>query len=78
MITECLGYQTESREITVDYSQSGKNISLVKNLVGKSGWMKLTKLSIDAFESEDILVLTTVTDSGDILDQEISEKILSV
>jgi hypothetical protein len=50
----------------------------VKNLVGKSGWMKLTKLSIDAFESEDILVLTTVTDTGEILDQELSEKILSV
>lgn len=78
VITECLGYQTESREITVDYTQSGKNISLVKNLVGKSGWMRLTKLSIDAFESEDILVLTTVTDTGEILDQELSEKILSV
>ena len=40
--------------------------------------MRLTKLSIDAFEREDILVLTTVTDAGEILDQELSEKILSV
>ena len=78
VITECLGYQTETRELVLDYTQSGKNISLVKNLIGTGGWMKLTKLSIDAFESEDILVLTTITDTGDIIDQELSEKILSV
>ena len=78
VITECLGYQTEARELVFDYTQSEKNISLVKNLIGTTGWMRLTKLSIDAFEREDILVLTTVTDAGEILDQELSEKILSV
>ena len=78
VIAKCLNYETLWGAITFDYTGSGKRITLVQNMVRTSGWIRLTKLSIEAFESEDILVFTTVSDSGEILDHELAQKIFSV
>ena len=78
VIGKCLQYSTPTKEIIFDYTNSGKNITLVKNLVGTSGWMRLTKLSIEAFESEDINVFTTVDEAGNVIDHDLTQKIFSV
>lgn len=78
VINECLEYDTPSREIIFDYTNSWKNITLVRNLVGTSWWIKLTKLSIEAFESEDINIFTTVDDKGNLIDHDLTQMIFSV
>mgnify|MGYP002683048915 FL=1 len=43
-------------------------------LVGKKGWMELSKLTIETFETEEFLVLAGQTEDGLTLDQETCER----
>jgi len=60
---------TPTRQITFDYSGSGKHIAILESLVGKSGWLACSLLSFRALETEDHLVLTGMTKAGEILDE---------
>jgi superfamily II DNA/RNA helicase len=53
-------------------------ISALEALQGQSGWMTISKLSITGMEVEDRLVLTAVTDAGEVLDQDLASKFFSV
>jgi hypothetical protein len=50
------------QEIVFDYSSSEGKTVLLEELVGKSGWMRVEKVSIDSFEQEDHLLLSSFTD----------------
>ena len=54
--------------VTFQYTQSGKNIAILAELVGQSGWLTCTQLTLNALETEDQLVLSGVTDDGVCLD----------
>ena len=56
-------------DINFDYSGSGKNIAILSSLVGKSGWLVCTKLSVQAFETEESLLLAGFTDDSQQLDE---------
>lgn len=62
-------------QVTFDYTHSGKNIAMVKNLIGKSGFLKLTKLSVSALDTTEYLVFSMHTDEGKELDAEYAEKL---
>jgi DNA polymerase III delta prime subunit len=47
----------------------------VDNLKGESGWLSLQSLTIDSFETEQYLLFSAFTDSGNTLDQETCEKL---
>ena len=59
---------TPPRQITFDYSGSGKHIAILDRLAGQNGWLRCTLISVSALETEDHLVLTGMTDSGEELD----------
>ena len=61
-----------------NYSNHPTKVSVVENLVGKSGWISLTRLSIESLDNEDHLVFSGFSDDGQVLDQEICEKLFSV
>lgn len=58
----------EPSEVTFDYSGTRKNISIVGDLVGKSGYLLCAKLTMTALETEDKLVMVGVTDDGEVVD----------
>lgn len=58
----------EPSDVTFDYSGTRKNISIVGDLVGKSGYLICAKLTMTALETEDKLVLVGVTDDGEVVD----------
>lgn len=60
-----------------DYSNNPMKISVVEQLMGKSGQLTLNKLAIDSFQREEHLIFTAVTDDGAVLDQECCEKLFS-
>lgn len=65
-------------EITFRYSQHGSKVSLVEKLKGRSGWLCLSLLSIEALEREEHLIFAGVADDGEILDSEGCAKLFSV
>jgi superfamily II DNA or RNA helicase len=55
-------------EVTFDYSGSAKKIAVLAPLVGKSGWLTCSRLSVNALETEEHLILVGVTESGGTLE----------
>jgi hypothetical protein len=68
---------THPASITFDISGHITKISLLKDLVGRSGYLRLTHLAIHSYEEEDYLLFSAFTDDGQSIDQETSEKLFS-
>ena len=62
--------------IEFDYTRTEGRTTLLENLVGQGGVMRVEKVSIDSFEQEDHLVVACRTDGGDWVYPEIAEKML--
>lgn len=78
MLDSLMGAEVETMEITLDYSNSEAKVALIKQLVGKSGWITVDKLTIDSFEREDFFLYGCVTDDGKSVYSDIAEKILQL
>lgn len=68
ILSLCKELPTETREIRFNYRNSGKRIAVVESLVGKGGWMLCSEATLTAFETEDHLLFSGLTDGGDELD----------
>jgi hypothetical protein len=63
------GLSVAPGEVVFQFSRSGKNIAILGPLVGKRGWLSCTHVSVTALDTEDHLILSGVTDDGEILDE---------
>lgn len=64
--------------LKLDYAKHGTRISIIEKLLGKSGWLTLLRLEVTAFETTEALLFSGQTDDGELLDQEVCEKLLSI
>jgi superfamily II DNA or RNA helicase len=56
-------------EVTFEYTGSGKRIAMLEPLVGRQGWLACARLTLNALETEDRLILSGITDDGEALDE---------
>jgi len=63
--------------VTFDYVNHGSKISIIEKLQGQSGWLNLKLLHIEAFQTEEYLVFSGITDSGEAMDREACEKLFA-
>lgn len=76
IIEDYIDVEIPCQEIVFDYSSSEGKIVLLEELVGKSGWMRVEKVSIDSFEQEDHLLLSSFTDDGMEVYSDVIERML--
>ena len=76
IIGDYLNADTPCKEVIFDYSGSEGKTALLEELVGKSGWMRVEKVSIDSFEQEDHLLLSCYTDDGEEVFSDVVERML--
>lgn len=76
IIGDYLNADTPCSEVIFDYSGGVGKTALLEELVGKSGWMRVEKVSIDSFEQEDHLLLACYTDDGVGIYPDIAERML--
>lgn len=63
------------KKVIFDYTNNKLvNVSILKDLVGQTGWLVLKKLTITALEDEDFLLFAGYTDSGATIDSEQCKK----
>jgi superfamily II DNA or RNA helicase len=67
-----------SATVRFDVSNHDRKISMLKPLVGKRGWLRLDKLTLDSDAREEFLLFTAVTDEGDNIDQELLHRLMDV
>ena len=65
-------------ELAFQYTGCGKTISILESLVGESGWLCLTSLTVSSFGTEDWLLFAGVTDSGEDLDADQCQRLFSL
>ncbi|MBF8276939.1 MAG: snf2 [Candidatus Brocadiaceae bacterium] len=70
--------QSADAEIVFDYSHNDAIISVLAPLVGKSGALKVTSYTVEAFEAEDAIVISAVDENEETVDPEIIKKIFSL
>lgn len=64
--------------ITFHYSDSGKRISILEPLIGKSGWLSVFHISVSSFESEDHVVPVGILSDGSVLDADQCRRFFSL
>ena len=67
--------QLSQKELIFDYKNSKVKISILKSLVGKSGWLTLKNVSVHSFEDEDYLLFGAYCDDETPIDREQAEKL---
>ncbi|KPV50207.1 DEAD/DEAH box helicase, partial [Kouleothrix aurantiaca] len=66
-------------EICFDYQQHGGKISLLAPLVGASGWLAVSQLSIETLDQgEDHLIAAAVLDDGRALNDEVAARLMLI
>ncbi len=76
MIDLARGRILSPTRLVFDYAAHGSVVSILKPLIGKSGWLELSKLTVESLETEERLIFTVVTDTGEVLDDELCQKLL--
>ena len=61
-----------------NYGQHPGKVSLIASLVGRSGVLSLTKVTVQALEREEHLVFAALDEGGCALDQETCEKLFEI
>lgn len=77
-ISQAITAPTSLAELMFDYSKHTTKLSVVAELLGKKGWLRLDKLTISSLDTIENLIFTGATDSGQLLDPETCEKLFSV
>ena len=78
LIENAVSRFAEPQTIVFDYTAHRQVVSIVKPLVGQSGWLELSKLTVTSLDTEEFLLLSAQTDAGELLDEEIVRKMLLV
>jgi len=83
-LAEAILFQAKSRELPLaeihfDYGAYVGKISVLKSLCGQSGYLCVSQLSVESLEqAEDHLIFAAVSDKGEILDEDIVRRLLSL
>lgn len=67
--------ETPAASVAFDITNHTTRIADVERLRGRSGWLTLRRLEIEAFDTEEHLLFSALDDSGGPLDQETCEKL---
>jgi len=78
IIEQCKAFIPDSKSLVFDYSNSGKKISILEPLVGKSGFMRVVCQTVTALETEDFVLLCGVCDDGTQVDAEQCRRFFSL
>ncbi len=76
VIEQALSRELLPATVRLDYTARRQVISVLKPLVGSSGWLKLSKLTVESLDTEEFVIFSGRTDSGKTLDEEICRKLM--
>jgi hypothetical protein len=76
LIERAISRDLPPTDVTLNYSGYESKISILEPLVGQSGWLELSKLMVEALNTDEFLIFAAQTDDGQVLDEEICGKLL--
>ena len=65
-------------EVCFDYSSSGRKFSFFESMPVKIGWLRVDKLTVEAFDIQEYIINTCVCDDGTVLDDDTVERMMEL
>ncbi|MDF0643467.1 MAG: SNF2-related protein [Nitrospira sp.] len=79
VLAQAKGRTLEPAELTFEYGKHDGKVTVVEPYIGKSGVLNVSLLTVEALDqAEDYLICTGVTDSGEVLDEEVVRRLFSL
>jgi superfamily II DNA/RNA helicase len=79
VVRSALGRELDSSvTLELDYNAYPFKVSALEPYIGKSGWVAAEKITVSSVEDEDFLAITAITDSGEVLDAELAERLMAI
>lgn len=79
VVGQAKGRLLESVEITFEYGKHDGKVTVVEPLIGKSGIVNVSLFTVEALDqAEDYLICTGVTEQGEVLDEEVVQRLFSL
>lgn len=78
IVASCASEELPTAELVYDYSASPLKVSILDPLVGKVGYLAASRLTVTTFEPEDHVILSAITDEGELLDGEQCRRLFSI
>lgn len=78
ILNEVKNKQIDTAEIVFDYSDHLSIISVLQPLVGKSGILKVSNYTVEAFEKEDAVVVSALDEDGEPIERDVIRKLFSL
>jgi ERCC4-related helicase len=78
ILNEIKNKQVSEAEIVFDYSNNPSIISVLEPLVGRSGVLKVSNYTIEAFEAEDAVIVSAIDEAGEPIESDIIKRIFSL
>jgi len=78
LIDRAMARRLPVAEVTFDYTNHPAKISVIEPLIGQSGWLEVSKLTVSAVEVDEFLIFAAMTGHQQGLDEEICRKLLSL
>ncbi|MFN8330823.1 MAG: SNF2-related protein [Saprospiraceae bacterium] len=78
ILNACKNLTTPSKEIIFDYTNTPTKVTTLEKHIGQSGWLQVSRLEINSFEYEDYLIAACITDNGEIIENEIAQRLFSI
>ena len=76
VIQQALSRDYPPATLKLEYAAYRQVISILKPLLGASGWIELSKLTVESLDTEEFLIFAARTDSGQTLDEDICRKLM--
>jgi len=74
IIQQCKSINDALGSVDIQLTGAVKRVAALESYMGKSGWMQVSLLSINSFELEEYLLISCLTEDGEILSGEIASK----
>lgn len=69
---------TEQVLLQLDFSGYGQKVTSLESLKSQKGWLSVNLLRLKSFQDEEHIILTGMTDAGEVLDHELCERLLRI
>ncbi|HBE77675.1 MAG TPA: DEAD/DEAH box helicase [Firmicutes bacterium] len=78
IIENCKSKALPEQELVFNFIDTGRKITVLEPLIGKSGWLSLYNLTVSSFETEDHLLYCGASEDGINLDIEQCQRLFSL
>lgn len=78
VIQQCKSISDALGSVEINLSNSSKRVSALEPYQGKSGWLQVSLFSINSFELEEYLLISCITDDGEILTSDVASKLFTL